>query len=148
MCLLGVLYLIKSVQKYHFSNDTVTYSKKSRYLQSIRARAQPFRKFKLFLFLSQSNPTYEMKHPILLPKKWHFTNILKDHFHKTHLHVRPRTLQSSISPKKYWIISARGAIRSRTMKCIAYFRVSPTNRQPRWASCLSIALKLCMCFIQ
>lgn len=124
--------LVKSVQKHYFSNDIVTLSKDGHCSQSLR-KLNPFIDSNCFLRvggrLSQSDLTYEKKHPLLLPKKSNFTSILIDHFHKLHLHVGPRTLQSLIN-QKYWIISARSAIRSRTIKCMSCFRVSPTNRQP------------------
>lgn len=124
--------LIKTVQKHHFSADITALSKGEQCHQSLR-KLNPFMDSNCFLRvggrLSQSDLTFEKKHPLLLPKKSNFTNILIDHYHKLHLHVGPRTLQSLIS-QKYWIISSRGAIRSRTIKCIACFKVSPSTRQP------------------
>lgn len=124
--------LVKAVQKHHFPSDILALTKDSNCSQSLR-KLNPFIDSHCFLRvggrLSQSDLTYQKKHPLLLPKKSNFTNILIDHYHKFNLHVGPRTLQSLIN-QKYWIISARSAIRSRTIKCISCFRASPSNRQP------------------
>lgn len=125
--------LVKSVQKHHFKNDIVALAKDGNCSQSLR-KLNPFIDPHDFLRvggrLSQSDLTYQKKHPLLLPKKSNFTNILIDHFHKFNLHVGPRTLQSLIN-QKYWILSARSAIRSRTIKCMSCFRASPSNQQPK-----------------
>ena len=75
---------------------------------------------------------FGMRHPKLLPNKCHFTNILVDYFHKAHLHVGPRTLQSIIS-QNYWIVSARRVIRSRLCKCVICFKHKPSSLQPAMA---------------
>ncbi|KAJ0175222.1 hypothetical protein K1T71_009363 [Dendrolimus kikuchii] len=97
--------IVKSVQKHHFSTDIVSLSKTGRCSNSLQ-KLNPFMDSDCFLRvggrLSQSDLTFDRKHPLLLPKKCNFTHILIDYYHKLHLHVGPRTLQSILS-QKYWI---------------------------------------------
>ncbi|KAI5630727.1 pao retrotransposon peptidase domain-containing protein [Phthorimaea operculella] len=124
--------LIKSVQQHHFCDDMAALSKGQQPQQSLR-KLNPFIDPLGFLRvggrLSQTNMSYEKKHPVLVPKKSNFTYTLIDYYHILYLHVGPRTLQGILS-QKYWIISARSVIRTRTMKCISCFKVRPTTRQP------------------
>lgn len=79
--------------------------------------------------LSQSNLSFNCKHPLLLPKKCHVTVLLIEYYHKKYLHVGPRTLHS-ILMKTYWIVSARSVIRSVLSKCVTCFRCKPVSVQP------------------
>lgn len=82
--------------------------------------------------INRANMPYDAKHQILLPKKHHFTNLLIDFYHRTHLHVGPQTLQFALA-QTYWILCARDAVRMRTLRCISCVRARPVAPQPSMA---------------
>lgn len=82
--------------------------------------------------LSNSSLQYNAKHPILLPKCHFVTELLIDYHHIYYLHCGPQQLQSLIS-QKYWILSARSAIRSRIFRCIRCYRNKPKLNEPQMA---------------
>lgn len=75
--------------------------------------------------IKNSTLSYSAKHPIVLPKGSHVTNLIIDFYHKKYLHAGPHFLQANIS-QQFWILSARRVIRSRISKCIRCFRCQPT----------------------
>ena len=82
--------------------------------------------------LSNSSLVYNAKHPILLPKRHCVTDLLIDYHHAQYLHCGPQQLQAMLS-QKYWILSARGAIRSRIFRCVRCFKCRPVTRSPQMA---------------
>lgn len=82
--------------------------------------------------LSNSSLRYNAKHPILLPKRHFITNMIIDHYHRQYLHCGAHQLQTLLV-QKYWILSARSAIRSRIFKCISCYRSKPTFNPPKMA---------------
>lgn len=82
--------------------------------------------------LTQSNLNFEQKHPIIMPKNNHVTNLIIDYYHAISFHAGPQLLQSIIS-QRFWIISARRIIRSRLRLCTKCFRCKPTHTLPLMA---------------
>lgn len=82
--------------------------------------------------IQRSNLDYEAKHQLILPKNHFLTYLIIDYFHVLHLHVGPQTLQFLLS-QRYWILSARDAVRHRTRRCIRCFRTRPAALQPPMA---------------
>lgn len=76
-----------------------------------------------------SSVPYDMKHPLILLKVHHITNII-DYFHLKYLHAGPALLQSILS-NYYWILSARTVIRSCIFKCMTCFRTKPKQLYPK-----------------
>lgn len=79
--------------------------------------------------LKHSDLSFNAKHPIIMPKVHHVTNLIIDYYHVISLHAGPQLLQSIIS-QKFWIISARSIMRSRIRKCNTCFRCKPANQAP------------------
>lgn len=82
--------------------------------------------------LSNSSLRYNAKHPILLPKQHHITELIIDYYHIRYLHCGQQQLQTLII-QKYWILSARSVIRSRIFKCIRCYRCKPRFSPPKMA---------------
>ncbi|XP_055842511.1 uncharacterized protein LOC129909455 [Episyrphus balteatus] len=74
--------------------------------------------------LEQSNLSTEQKHPIILPARHHFTNLIIRQAHSNTLHGGIQITLSLIR-KKYWILNARNAVRAEINKCITCFRHNP-----------------------
>lgn len=79
--------------------------------------------------LRSSDLPYETKHPILLPKQSQLTVLLINHIHRLHCHPGAQTTQNIVN-QKFWIISARSAIRKQLRKCIPCFQAKPKAMQP------------------
>ncbi|GFU83613.1 uncharacterized protein TNCV_1051741 [Trichonephila clavipes] len=68
---------------------------------------------------SSLNPI--QKHPILLPKSHHLTNLVIQHFHHINLHSGPQLTLCCIR-QKFWIPSGRGVVGRLLSKCQTCFR--------------------------
>ncbi|GFW55679.1 integrase catalytic domain-containing protein [Trichonephila clavipes] len=64
------------------------------------------------------------KHPILLPKTDHVVNLIISDYHLKLLHAGPQLLQAALR-EKFWILSARDAVRRVVRICISCFRNRP-----------------------
>lgn len=69
------------------------------------------------------------RHPILLPKKSHFTDLVCDYHHSLSCHAGPRATQASIL-QKFWILSMRTTIRQRYHRCFKCYRLKAKPLQP------------------
>lgn len=74
--------------------------------------------------LENSNFEFNKKHPIVIPKKHHFSKILFRSEHLRLLHAGPQLLLSSIRDK-YWPIGGRLLARQTTRTCIPCFKIKP-----------------------
>ncbi|GBM47270.1 hypothetical protein AVEN_61376-1 [Araneus ventricosus] len=68
--------------------------------------------------------TKSQKHPILLPKTDHVVNLIITDYHLKLLHAGPQLIQAALR-EKFWILSARDAVRRVVRKCIPCFRNRP-----------------------
>ncbi|GFV10466.1 integrase catalytic domain-containing protein [Trichonephila clavipes] len=64
------------------------------------------------------------KHPILLPKTNHVVNLIIFDYHLKLLHASTQLLQAALR-EKFWILSARDAVRRVVRRCIPCFRNRP-----------------------
>lgn len=76
---------------------------------------------------------YDVRHPMLLPKKSRLTELVIQDVHESHLHPGPQAVQFLLN-QKFWVLSAKHAIKSCISRCIRCFRVKPTGVQPIMAS--------------
>ncbi|XP_057335449.1 uncharacterized protein LOC130674197 [Microplitis mediator] len=74
--------------------------------------------------LSFSNLPFDAKHPIILPKNNHVTNLFIRHTHRIHLHCGvQQTLY--ILRRKYWIIEGRSQVYKILNKCVQCCKARP-----------------------
>ncbi|XP_054722391.1 uncharacterized protein LOC129232176 [Uloborus diversus] len=71
--------------------------------------------------LKNSSQSPIQKHPILLPKSHHFTNLVIQYFHHISLHSGPQLTLCCIR-QKFWIPSGRGVVGRLLSKCQTCFR--------------------------
>ncbi|KAK9879018.1 hypothetical protein WA026_003831 [Henosepilachna vigintioctopunctata] len=79
--------------------------------------------------LSHSNLPYDGKHPILLPRKHVFTELLILYIHNNFLHAGINSTLFHLM-QMFWIYSAKRTIRSVISKCHQCFKTSPKSFQP------------------
>ncbi|KAF2883762.1 hypothetical protein ILUMI_22407 [Ignelater luminosus] len=65
---------------------------------------------------------YSQKHPIILPKRSHITNLIIQNEHKILMHAGQRHVLASLS-QKFWIISAIREIKKNIHKCFTCFKL-------------------------
>ncbi|XP_045509320.1 uncharacterized protein LOC123704888 [Colias croceus] len=71
----------------------------------------------------------DMKHPIIIPHKSHFTKLLIDEAHVSTLHGGPQIMLNYLR-SMYWIIGAKGLVRQFVRRCVTCTRYSNQNNQP------------------
>ncbi|XP_076314634.1 uncharacterized protein LOC143226968 [Tachypleus tridentatus] len=69
--------------------------------------------------LQQSSANCDMKHPIIIPRKGHFVNLIIKHFHKKVAHQGCTFTIHEIQSQGYWIVGGIRAVSSHFYKCIA-----------------------------
>lgn len=69
--------------------------------------------------LSQSITPYEGKHPVILPKKGHVTNLILCHYHKSVQHQGRGITQNEIRASGYWIIGGSSVVSNHISKCVS-----------------------------
>ncbi|XP_044742314.1 uncharacterized protein LOC123304708, partial [Chrysoperla carnea] len=140
-------YLISSVQRVHFreefrllKNDKLC-SPKIRFLN-------PFIQDNIIRVggrLVNAVIAYDQQHPMLLPKRDHFVDLLIDYNHRFNLHAGPHLLLS-ILRQKYWILAARGTVRFRVQKCNTCFKTKPRSHAPIMADLPSVRVSQAKAF--
>ncbi|CAK1593694.1 unnamed protein product [Parnassius mnemosyne] len=128
------LEIMKVIQSIHFSDDLQRLEKGGCRSPSIK-KLNPFLKDGVLRVggrLANSEESFDFKHPILLPCKDHVVDLLIRSYHCKYLHTGPGLL-SSVLRVKYWILSARRAIRAIISKCNVCFRSKPQPGFPMMA---------------
>ncbi|XP_076660824.1 uncharacterized protein LOC143364275 [Halictus rubicundus] len=74
--------------------------------------------------LAHSKLTYSEKHPLLLPKGHHVTNLIIKHHHLQNFHSGTQTTLHSIR-QKYWIPGGRNAVKHNIYACVTCRRAKP-----------------------
>ncbi|XP_039746104.1 uncharacterized protein LOC120623888 [Pararge aegeria] len=70
----------------------------------------------------------KMKHPVIIPHKSHFTDLLVADAHERTLHGGPQSMLNYLGTK-YWVINARGLVRQHFRKCVTCVRYSAQANQ-------------------
>lgn len=124
--------LIRLEQQKYFGDEINALNKNSKIIGSLR---------KLNLFLDKnglirvggrirySDLPFNAKHPLLLPGKGKFVELLVRYSHETYCHVGANSLAAILS-RNYWILSVRRLTRSIAFKCVQCFRARPRSDQP------------------
>lgn len=76
---------------------------------------------------------YNIKFPIILPKKHHLTKLIILDYHHRNLHAGVQVLLTALR-QNYWIIGGRNTVKGIISKCITCFRVKPSYLYKKMAS--------------
>lgn len=74
--------------------------------------------------LENSQLSYSSKHPILLPSKGKFTEIIVSYYHEKYFHLGPQNLLFQVR-QKYWPIHGRNLCKKIVHNCIICFKANP-----------------------
>ncbi|XP_008180804.1 uncharacterized protein LOC103308715 [Acyrthosiphon pisum] len=79
-----------------------------------------------------SSAGHDAKHPMLLPRSSHLTELIIRHYHLSLLHGGSRLILSMLN-QKYWILSGRAAVRRAIFSCVPCTRHKAVRPQPLMA---------------
>ncbi|XP_060871376.1 uncharacterized protein LOC132945621 [Metopolophium dirhodum] len=79
-----------------------------------------------------ASASQDAKHPILLPRSSHLTELIIRHYHLSFLHGGSKLVPSMLS-QKFWILSGRAAVRRVIFSCVPCTRHKAVRPQPMMA---------------
>ena len=125
----GTFYLIRMIQKVHFSSEYNALKNKqligaSSKLLSLSPFIDSIGILRVGGRLKNSSLEFNAQHPILLPKYHPLTIAIINHFHRRILHAGPQSLLATIR-LQYWPLGGRKAVTRVVNKCIKCFRAKP-----------------------
>lgn len=120
--------VLRHIQQTHFQDEIRQLSQSKSLLKGSKILAlNPFLDQEQFLRvggrLQHSDIPYDHRHPIIIPRKSRFTELLIKEAHKETLHGSVALIQSHLR-RRYWIVDARNTIRHVIHKCNTCFRYS------------------------
>ncbi|XP_052756313.1 uncharacterized protein LOC128201929 [Galleria mellonella] len=128
-------FLVRHVQERCFASEFCSLSKEG----SSLSISKPIRKLSPFLDehgllrvggrLSKGNLTYDVKHPILLPRNHRLTTLIIEEYHHRFMHPGMQTLKNLLS-QEFWILSSKRAIHAVISSCVKCFRAHPRVAAP------------------
>ena len=124
-------HIIKSVQREQFSEeirffkDSIISSKELKALTPFLDQQGIVR---VGGRLFNSNLSESSKHPVLLPKYHHFTNMIFRNLHNKHLHAGP-TLLLSLFREEFWVARGLSHAKSIVHRCILCHKYKPVALQ-------------------
>lgn len=130
----ATMFAVRLTQKLHFSDLFRQLSRNNCIITPpTMAQVAPFLDPKGFIRvggrLKNSLLCEEAKYPLLLPKSSHLTALIIRHYHLTFLHAGPKLIISMIR-QKFWIVSARDAIRRSIFACVTCTRYKARHPTP------------------
>ena len=101
--------------------------------------------------LRQSSVPYEVKHPVILPKKGHVMSLILSHYHKSVQHQGRGITQNEVRASGFWIIGGSSVVSNHISKCVSlqtssepYFAVASRRERRPGSPHLRSHLKNCM----
>ena len=68
--------------------------------------------------LGKSSVPYDVKYPVILPKKGHVTNLILCHYHQLVKHQGRGITQNEIRSSGYWIVGGSSVVSNHISKCV------------------------------
>ena len=84
--------------------------------------------------LRQSSIPYDVKHPIILPKKGHVTNLILCHFHQLTKHQGRGITQNEIRSSGYWIVGGSSVVSNHISKCVSCRKLRGRPQEQKMAN--------------
>lgn len=117
--------IIKHEQKFYFQEEIKSLNSKTDIKSNLKL-LHPFLDGKGLLRvggrLQNANITYDQRHPVILPKNSHITNLIIIREHKNLLHAGQKQVISSLN-LKFWLINGNREVKKNIHKCVTCFRL-------------------------
>ena len=84
--------------------------------------------------LRQSSAPFEVKHPVILPKKGHVTSLILCHYHKSVQHQGRGITQNEVRSNGYWIIGGSSVVSNHISKCVSCRRLRGGSQEQKMAN--------------
>ena len=137
------LFLIKAAQSKAFPEETEALATKSHQENGIVGksvkRTSPIHRLKPIVDndgvlrvggrLHQTELPYDVKHPVLLPKKVHLTDLVIRHFHQCTGHQGRARTHAGIRSSGYWIVNGSSLIGHHISKCVTCRKLRASPQQ-------------------
>lgn len=137
------LFLIKAAQSKAFPEETEALATKSHQENGIVGksvkRTSPIHRLKPIVDddgvlrvggrLHQTELPYDVKHPVLLPKKAHLTDLVIRHFHQCTGHQGRARTHTGIRLSGYWIVNGSSLIGHHISKCVTCRKLRASPQQ-------------------
>ncbi|XP_055686927.1 uncharacterized protein LOC129792164 [Lutzomyia longipalpis] len=123
-------FLVKREQEQHFAailtavrNGSLDHTSHFKFIRRLRPFIDSEGILRVGGRLSNSCESYDVQHPIILPKG-RLSLLIARHFHLTMLHAGPQALLSSLR-QRFWPIDGRRLTRHVVYHCVRCFKVKP-----------------------
>ncbi|XP_063243611.1 uncharacterized protein LOC134542933 [Bacillus rossius redtenbacheri] len=120
------------VQSHHFKED-ISALKKGQCISPQIRKLVPFLDdsglIRVGGRLAHSSVPFEQKHPVLLPKSHHLTDLIINHYHEKNHHPGVQTLRG-ILREQFWILADKDAISRCLRHCVPCFKQRPVASAP------------------
>eukprot|EP00102_Acyrthosiphon_pisum_P021653 XP_016658863.1 PREDICTED: uncharacterized protein LOC103309027 [Acyrthosiphon pisum] len=127
---------VQRTQQYYFADLIKTLKNKSTITPPSLAQLAPYiddnNIVRVGGRLRFSGASYDAKHPMLLPRSSHLTELIIRHYHLSFLHGGSRLILSMLN-QKYWILSGRAAVRRAIFSCVPCTRHKAVRPHPLMA---------------
>ncbi|CAK1589376.1 unnamed protein product [Parnassius mnemosyne] len=129
----SLLSCIKMCQRRSFSEDIGDLErkrklKKTSKLTSLNPFLDTYQILRVGGRLQRANVDKDTRHPIILPHKSAFTNLIIDEAHSKTMHGGPQIMLNYLR-SRYWIIGAKSLVRQFVRRCVTCIRYSAQTSQ-------------------
>ena len=84
--------------------------------------------------LRQSSIPYDVKHPVILPKKGHVTDLILCHFHQLIKHQGRGITQNEIRSSGYWIVGGSSVVSKHISECVSCRKLRGRPQEQKMAN--------------
>ena len=84
--------------------------------------------------LGKSSVPYDVKYPVILPKKGHVTNLILCHYHQLVKHQGRGITQNEIRSSGYWIVGGSSVVSNHISKCVSCRKLRGSPQEQKMAN--------------
>ena len=84
--------------------------------------------------LGKSCVPYDVKYPVILPKKGHVTNLILCHYHQLVKHQGRGITQNEIRSSGYWIVGGSSVVSNHISKCVSCRKLRGSPQEQKMAN--------------
>lgn len=101
--------------------------------------------------LTESSIPYDVKHPVILPKKGHITNLILCYYNQLVKHQGRGITQNEIRSSGYWIVGGSSVVSNHISRCVSCRKLRGSPQEQKMANlpddCLEPASPFTFCAV-